>query len=172
MFTFGLLAEMGLHATHTVDFQANLRAHLHICTNCITLRPPACPIGLVPAKCFVSSAIGMYGMCLYVYIRPSCRNGSPCHPHSRFSSQFTRTSAHIVHSRTIGVPACPIGLVPVKSFVSSAVAMHGRCIYVYICPSGRNWSPCHPHSRFSSLFARTSAQAVELLPLQFCWALQ
>jgi hypothetical protein len=28
MFTFGLLAEMGLHATHTVDFQANLRAHL------------------------------------------------------------------------------------------------------------------------------------------------
>jgi hypothetical protein len=31
MFTFGLLAEMGLHATHTVDFQANLRAH--ICTS-------------------------------------------------------------------------------------------------------------------------------------------
>jgi hypothetical protein len=28
MFTFGLLAEIGLHATHTVNFQANLRAHL------------------------------------------------------------------------------------------------------------------------------------------------
>jgi hypothetical protein len=28
MFRFGLLAEVGLHATHTVDFQANLRAHL------------------------------------------------------------------------------------------------------------------------------------------------
>jgi hypothetical protein len=28
MFTFVLLAEIGLHATHTVDFQAYLRAHL------------------------------------------------------------------------------------------------------------------------------------------------
>jgi hypothetical protein len=27
-FTFVLLAEIGLHATHTVDFQAHLRAHL------------------------------------------------------------------------------------------------------------------------------------------------
>jgi hypothetical protein len=29
MFTFGLLAEIVLHATHTVDCQANLRAHLN-----------------------------------------------------------------------------------------------------------------------------------------------
>jgi hypothetical protein len=27
-FTFVLLAEIGLHTTHTVDFQAHLRAHL------------------------------------------------------------------------------------------------------------------------------------------------
>jgi hypothetical protein len=89
--------------------------YAHICTNCITLRPPACPIGLILAKCFINSAVGMYKRCGCVYIWPTGRNWSPCHPHSWFSSQFTRTSAHVVHSRTIGVPACPIGHVPAKA---------------------------------------------------------
>jgi hypothetical protein len=78
MFTFCLLAQMSLHATHTVDFQANLRAHLH---KLHYFETPACPIGHIPAKCSVSSAVGLYGMCVYVYSLPSCPIESPCHRH-------------------------------------------------------------------------------------------
>jgi hypothetical protein len=41
-------------------------------------------------------------------------------------SQLTSAHTLLVHSRTIGFPACPIGLVPAKCFVSSAVGVYGR----------------------------------------------
>lgn len=82
MFSFVLLAQIGLHAIIRVKYPAQFHVHLCQLWNYICMGLTAGQIGLVPAKCFVSNGIGMHLRYGYVYICLSGPSWFPCHPRS------------------------------------------------------------------------------------------